>query len=268
MSKPSKRMLSIVGMHRSMTSLATQWLHRCGLHVGDDLYGAGIGNLKGHFEDKDFIELHDYMLKINNTHWRDHTGREYQFDDYSKQKSSMLIRLKSELHDQWGWKDPRTCLFLDHWNGLLPNARYLIIYRPFDEVVDSLVRREFKVKNKAEYVFEWRKYISKYLNYNNILDNNLRLWIHYNYEIVQFISQMDKETFLVIRNDQLLNHSEIIYKHITEAWGFNLDYTSINSVFDSNITQKASIDVVGGVDKGVLKQAERIQSRLNELCFI
>jgi len=43
MGKSSNRVLVIIGMHRSMTSLLTQWLDKCGLQVGDDLHGAGIG---------------------------------------------------------------------------------------------------------------------------------------------------------------------------------------------------------------------------------
>src|SRR6056297_3530815 len=139
MNKSPDKVLVIVGMHRSMTSLVTQWLNACGLHVGDDLYGAGIGNVMGHFEDYDFIHLHEYILKINESHWRDTSGKTLQFDDYSKEKSRMLIKMKSNLHEQWGWKDPRTCLFLDHWDSLLPEGKYLIVYRPFADVVDSLL---------------------------------------------------------------------------------------------------------------------------------
>jgi hypothetical protein len=53
-----KNVLVITGMHRSGTSLITQWLYKCGLHVGDDFYGADIGNADGHFEDNDFLGAH------------------------------------------------------------------------------------------------------------------------------------------------------------------------------------------------------------------
>jgi len=43
------KFLVILGMHRSGTSLITQWLKNCGLSVGDSLHGADVGNAEGHF---------------------------------------------------------------------------------------------------------------------------------------------------------------------------------------------------------------------------
>jgi len=262
MSIQESKVLILVGMHRSMTSLAAQWLQRCGLHMGDDLYGAGIGNVKGHYEDKDFISLHDYILKLNNSHWRDSSSQSLQTDDYSVKKSKMLIRLKSELNDQWGWKDPRNCLFLDHWNNMLPNAKYLIIYRPYAGVVDSLVRREFKVNNKARYLLEWRKYASKYVYLNKIKEENLRVWMHYNSSILDFVNSQSNECCIVIRNDALLQKSEQIFKKITEDWGFELKFTPVESIFDSGITEKATPESLKGVDEHLIRRAAEIQDQL------
>jgi hypothetical protein len=41
-----------------------------------------------------------------------------------------------------GWKDPRTCLFLDFWEGLLPDASYVMLYRHPMDVAFSLWRRD------------------------------------------------------------------------------------------------------------------------------
>lgn len=256
------RVLIIVGMHRSMTSLATQWLNQCGLNVGDDLYGAGIGNVKGHYEDKDFISLHDYVLGINNTHWRDHSTTDLHFDDYSSQKSQALIGLKNELYKQWGWKDPRTCLFLDHWNKLLPDARYLVVYRPFAEVVDSFLRREFKVNHKREYLLEARKYVSKLMQYNRSKEDNLKLWMHYNSRILDFIKVLPKDRFIVFRNDQLLSGSEAVFKTLTDSWGFVLNKVPVQSIFDATITEKATEDTLKSLDERLLERARLIQNEL------
>lgn len=258
------RVLIIVGMHRSMTSLAAQWLNACGLHVGDDLYGAGIGNVKGHFEDKDFITLHDYVLTKNNTHWRDYTATDIDFDEYSIQKSQALIRFKNDLHNQWGWKDPRICLFLDHWHQLLPDARYLVVYRPFAEVVDSFMRREFKVKKKAEYLLEARKYVSKLMHYNERKKDNLKLWMHYNSRILDFLKNMPKDNVVVLRNDQLLLKSRDIFRVLTEEWEFKLKNVPISSIFDADITEKPTSNSLKGVDKNLLNKAKDIQDELAE----
>ena len=41
----------------------------------------------------------------------------------------------------WGWKDPRTLLFLDFWADQVPEAIWLMVFRSPWEVADSLYRR-------------------------------------------------------------------------------------------------------------------------------
>ena len=45
-------------MHRSGTSLISNWLHHCGLQLGEHLLEAGNGNEEGHFEDVEFLRMH------------------------------------------------------------------------------------------------------------------------------------------------------------------------------------------------------------------
>ncbi len=40
----------------------------------------------------------------------------------------------------WGWTDPRATLLLDFWDGRLPDARYVFIYRPPWELADAMLR--------------------------------------------------------------------------------------------------------------------------------
>ena len=59
----------------------------------------------------------------------------------------------------WGWKDPRTCLFLDFWREHLPEARFLFVYRPPLEVLMSLVRRgQFRDLGLMDGLGAWRVY--------------------------------------------------------------------------------------------------------------
>jgi hypothetical protein len=61
------KVLIITGMHRSTTSLVTQWLQRCGLFIGERLIGSEPGNIQGQVEDFDFIKMHDRLLKKRNS---------------------------------------------------------------------------------------------------------------------------------------------------------------------------------------------------------
>ena len=55
--------LLILGMHRSGTSLAASLLESAGLHVGQRLLGANASNPRGHFEDEDFVEFQQAVLR-------------------------------------------------------------------------------------------------------------------------------------------------------------------------------------------------------------
>lgn len=140
-------MLCVTGMHRSGTSLTMGWLERCGLvtHDGRPMPGR-VGNEAGHFEDLDFVEMHERRLL--RTHPRSHgwivTDGGVGFDRF---ESELLLRYawrRSKKYDVWGWKDPRTSLFLEQYAWLLPTMKVLIVRRPKHEILDSLVRRSAK----------------------------------------------------------------------------------------------------------------------------
>ena len=52
------KVVIILGMHRSGTSVTANWLNLCGLNLGDELYGASKFNKNGYYEDIEFLELH------------------------------------------------------------------------------------------------------------------------------------------------------------------------------------------------------------------
>ncbi|HEY9865953.1 MAG TPA: hypothetical protein V6D21_17410, partial [Candidatus Obscuribacterales bacterium] len=56
----------IAGMHRSGTSLTASLLQNLGVNIGKQLVGADYGNIKGHFENVDFVEFHKSIFKSNN----------------------------------------------------------------------------------------------------------------------------------------------------------------------------------------------------------
>lgn len=260
----NNNILVIAGMHRSMTSLLGQWLHACGLQVGDHLYGADTGNVKGHFEDKDFIQLHEYILDLNERSWRTTTDKEFQFDEYSIEKSKMLIRLKNKIHTQWGWKDPRTCLFLDHWNELLPNAKFIFIYRSYPEVVDSIIRRRYKVEKKREYITDFYKHATKWFRLNKIRKRHIEIWIKYNSGILEFIKGAEKGRYLAINNEDLLNNSKSIFQHLNDQWDFNINYTPIEEIYDKRITKKSGFSFLDDIDEDLLAKADQVERLLKK----
>jgi len=134
--------LVIGGMHRSGTSLTASLLQGAGLFIGARLMGPYKGNEKGHFEDLDFYDFHKKALAANGLQedgFISLGGPRVPTD--LEHVAMELVAERRARRIPWGWKDPRTTLFLDFWRRLLPEARFLFVFRSPWAVMDSLVRR-------------------------------------------------------------------------------------------------------------------------------
>ena len=138
--EPMAQPIIISGMHRSGTSLIASVLAHAGLHIGDELMPSHPDNPNGYFEDLGFVELHEAML-----HSRDRTvlvDRTFVAHPTHRELNwARRLVLERSHHELWGWKDPRTCLFLNMWRRILPDACYLFVYRNPLDVLFSLMRR-------------------------------------------------------------------------------------------------------------------------------
>jgi hypothetical protein len=134
--------LVIGGMHRSGTSLLASLCQGAGLALGQRLLAAGNGNPSGHYEDLDFVELHERILVANGLGSEGFTADATPvIPDRLRHEALALVAARRGLGTPWGWKDPRTVLLLDEWATLVPEARFLVVFRPPWEVADSLYRR-------------------------------------------------------------------------------------------------------------------------------
>jgi hypothetical protein len=149
MTDRTEQPLLILGMHRSGTSYLARLMQALGMFIGDDLVGPKKGNPRGHFEAVPMLEFHQKLIAARID------GSRRAFDDgmlvqeplaagYSEEETAEAESLIATLRrpGPWGWKEPRTCLFLDLWKSLLPDAQAVIVYRHPLEVHQSLLRRE------------------------------------------------------------------------------------------------------------------------------
>lgn len=161
--------LLVTGMHRSGTSLLTSILAAAGVHVGDQLMGAAESNAHGHFEDLEFYALHQRVLAANGLSREGFTCQApIDVPAAARAEAMALVGRRRAAGRLWGWKDPRSTLFLDLWADLLPEARYVFAFRPVWEVVDSLFRR-----GDDPFVLNPRFAIE--------------LWVAYNKRILEFV---------------------------------------------------------------------------------
>ena len=212
MDPDKNKVLVILGMHRSGTSLTANWLQKCGLHIGDHLIGAHESNKDGHFEDVQFCNFHEEMFKLNGISkgaLLRTPNLEITPENLNRLRS--LIAQKNSQNKSWGWKDPRTCLFVSFYNKLLPDAFYLVVWRDIDNVVESLIRRkynELKAKNKRKQKnpirWIWSKITRPQITYEEVFKAHIKdfseSYIQYNSNIIALVNSLPKERFRVIRH--------------------------------------------------------------------
>ena len=132
-------MICIAGMPRSGTSLVTQLLHRCGLHLGppDDLMPAAADNTDGYWENLKFVQLNERLLAASGGTWYAPPVTLRPMADITADATSILAAFDGR--EPWGWKDPRNAVTLSFWKSLLPSMKVLVCVRHPAETASSLV---------------------------------------------------------------------------------------------------------------------------------
>lgn len=146
----TKKIIIVLGMHRSGTSALTRGLRTLGVALGENLHPAGIDNPTGFWEDSDVIAINDRLLR--------HLGSAYDrvglidaafdsdpvIDSLGEEARSLLLD-KLGRFELWGMKDPRLPRLLPFWqraiNEIGAEAAYVIALRNPLSVADSLAHR-------------------------------------------------------------------------------------------------------------------------------
>lgn len=190
--------LVIAGMHRSGTSLVARFVHDSGYHLGDDLFGATPSNPHGHYEDVAILAFHRRMLQ---RYWKNDVlvPTVPLLTAADRQAAQELIeRRRSRPH--WGWKEPRTCLFFSLWYPLLPEARFLLLYRPVEQVVGSILRRRgVRLWSRRGVQLAWR---------------TARTWLLFNEQILAF-AELNPAGTLVIGAENVVTRPGTFTHHLT-----------------------------------------------------
>lgn len=207
----------LTGMHRSGTSLMSSYLQKCGINMGDRLVGAMRGNPRGHFEDEDFVRFHDAILADNRCHMYNPKPRLVISPEYRSLAEKMIDR-RRHAYTHFGWKDPRTTLFLDFWADILPECKFVFLYRDPWVVVDSLRRRR---SDRRVLVMPWLPAVA---------------WLKYNYALMDFYANNMDKCVLININGFNANH-ELSRQYLGRFLDYSLDipYTD---VYHENEIQK------------------------------
>lgn len=140
--------LIVLGVHRSGTSAATGVLRAAGLRLPEErfLMPAGADNPSGFFENQALVEVNDELLERLGGDWsappRPGPGWEGAESLEGLRRQGRALFRETMPPERWVWKDPRTCLTLPFWLGIL-EARpvVLLVHRDPGEVARSLGKR-------------------------------------------------------------------------------------------------------------------------------
>ncbi|WP_434221866.1 sulfotransferase [Limnospira platensis CENA597] len=217
--KSESQVLIITGMHRSGTSLTASLLQSAGLHIGRRLMQGTEFNPKGYFENIDFFEFHLDLLRsqgVNVDGWtlQDNLDVPEEFIDQAN-----AIVEKNSLSHIWGWKEPRTTLFLDFWAELLPDARFLLIYRSPWDVIDSLYRR-------GDELFRSQPELA------------VKYWVFYNQKVLDFYNKYGDKCLLA-NIETIVKYQDKYVAEINHKFGINLTNPS-PAVYDASLLQTNS----------------------------
>lgn len=229
----------ILGMHRSGTSLLANLMQAIGVFMGDHLLAGRNDNPRGFFEDEAVLSFQVQLLsRIRSEHrfspmmdvFQAELDNSIYVTDWTipslaPEELAQMKRLfdhRPKL-DQWGWKDPRTCLFMEHWSKLYPEARILSVFRHPLEVYASLIRR-----GDIELALDEAKAIGN--------------WCVYNREIIKCIRQK-KHDFVLISAYEAIRDLAPFF-HVVEdklRIPFPEDTAQLESLFDAQLFRRLPI---------------------------
>ena len=177
--------------------MLARMLHSGGLFLGEDLLPAHTSNPYGHFEDRQVVEFHDRVLIDNATTWQfdgKHSG--LFMSDKFRDELNALVRERDQRQN-WGFKDPRVCLFLKTWIQANPECFVVAIFRDFISTTQSLLKRHAfdLVMGKSGTAVHLRFWQDHELAY--------RMWLAYNNSLLETICCFPEKTLPVYHSQVL-----------------------------------------------------------------
>ncbi len=143
-----KKIVCILGMHRSGSSFVSGCIKGLGVYIGgdDELIAGDRFNESGYNENKELSYLGEELLislggnHIRPPHLESGWEKSSALDPF-RARAKTLIDTKFSGQMIWGWKDPRNSLLLPFWRQIVQPTHYIIVLRNPLEVAESLLRR-------------------------------------------------------------------------------------------------------------------------------
>lgn len=157
------RPILITGCARSRTSMVAGVIDKCGAW-GGDMFGAASGNPKGFYENKHLRErLVKPWLKMMDV---DPLGvyplPPYPDPDYwgpqVREATEYFLQEQGYQGERWFYKGAKMAYLWPAWVEAFPNAKWVIVRRDREEIIDSCLRTPFMSQHSKDREF-WEKWV-------------------------------------------------------------------------------------------------------------
>lgn len=229
-------------------------LHQAGLFLGHELLGAHPSNPHGHFEDVEVMNLHEQILSDNGQNLFVESPFSPVIGNKRWHRMCEIREKRNAEHALWGFKEPRTSLFIMAWKHLLPESKVLIVYRHFAETTYSLARR-----HSTEMFLGRGSALNRQLW--EVPDLALRSWLTYNEALLRFARLYPADT-MVVSFDEIRDGFPLI-PAINRQWTLNLadrPGKAIDSAVSDTPSPRQPV-----ADRALIPQAEETWQELEKL---
>jgi hypothetical protein len=202
-----EKLIIVLGMHRSGTSVLTGILNKMGLPLGDNLMKPTNDNPKGYFENMDFFRFNEMILSGCGGSWYNVNGLSTERmlnPKYRKILKSLIT--KYSTHSTFGLKDPRVCVLLPLYESVCEemgiDIEYVMVTRNKESVINSIHKRD---KLPKEHV---SKLVDSYLKEPMEREHILKL------EYESIIEKPEETINKIIDSLPYLQHNDEVYNFI------------------------------------------------------
>ncbi len=249
--------LVIAGMHRSNTSLVAKAFAAAGINLGDKLMEGSPSNPEGYFEDIDIVGLEDQLLQIQNKkhgtwHVFDRKDFEHEIAEKWYSRARTLVDEKINQFPSFGWKSPRSVLFLDFWKKVYPEAKFVFIFRHPALVLKSLLKRG----DMKRFSRLWPIQVKRCL----------QVWMVYNQALIDFYKSYPEDCFLMeapqsFADDNLIND---LNQTMQNQWNYEVNHLEFTKVVNPKLLKTDA----GKLNNWIVSQSSGIVKLHKELRFL
>jgi len=220
------KIIFVLGMHRSGTSVLAHTINLMGAHVGDDselLPAHSDVNPTGYWERADIVAEHDRFLQANGFAWA--TVANFAIERIEENwrhnlaaELQSIVRRIAHPDSSLVIKDPRLCLMLPVWQEFVAAPAHVVVVRDPRKIAASLMAA-FPNSFTTDFLLAlWQKYMQSalsalagkrvlFVSYARMLENweeeHHRLWCGLNELGVAGLSNFDTDKLSSVLDSRL-----------------------------------------------------------------